>query len=385
PFFLYCLGFLLALFLYSWNWSNIYPVLSFHLIIFLVSSFIPMILAGIILEKNKNSYTNITFISVFSNDLCFILILFLGLLDVLLMGYIPFFNRSIDYRKFGAPVVDVLFNTLSIFFSLLFLQSFLVQKRNRLLIYFFIIIAVQVFLFRRSTIVWISVSALLMLAQYKKKLSLYILALLVISLPLLSYVFGFMGNYRSNITHEEYNTKLGVSEKFDRTGLSQNHYMTYLYISSPLANLQKNVESEKGFVYKQDYIKFFFYCIAPASLTMRMEKRMNIYPPEPSLITPWLIVGTCFMLSYLTMGWMGMIIMAFYIFTFIVVTLLCIRKWNSFSLIGLSLLSTAASLLIFDNILNRLDIVMMVFLYPLGFHFINKATMKLGKVHKMES
>jgi hypothetical protein len=378
PFFLYCFGFLLALFLYSWNWSSIYPSISLSLIAFLIFSFIPMILAGLFLEYKKSAFRSVPIVPILVNDLVFFLIVLLGLFNVILMGYIPFFERTRDYREFGIPVLDVFFNTFCIFFSLEFLQSFLIQKRKRLLIYFFLIVLIQIFLFRRSTIVWILVSSFFILVQYKKKLPVLILAILLFSIPLFSFGFGLFGNYRSDISRKDSFTELGASQQFENTKLNHAHYLSYLYISSPLANLQKNVESDRGPVKRKDYKNFFFYSISPSSLTLRVENKIGLELPEPLLISSNLIVGTCFLSSYLTMGWTGMIIMVIYIFVFVALTLLCFRKWNSFSVIGLSLLSTTALLLIFDNFLNRLDVILVVFIYPILFHFISCRKWKLN-------
>jgi len=46
PFYMYCAAFALAIFTYSWGWSDIYPGLSSGLIIFLVLSFAIFMIAG---------------------------------------------------------------------------------------------------------------------------------------------------------------------------------------------------------------------------------------------------------------------------------------------------------------------------------------------------
>ena len=108
----------------------------------------------------------------------------------------------------------------------------------------------------------------------------------------------------------------------------------------------------------------------PVSVTIRLEKPLNITPPACNLINPELIVGSLFMISYFTLGWLGMTIMLIFLFVFIVLCLFLIKIWNTFFATTLSILSTTISLLIFSNFLNRLDVILMLFIYPVFFHFV---------------
>jgi hypothetical protein len=146
--------------------------------------------------------------------------------------------------------------------------------------------------------------------------------------------------------------------------------MTYLYISSPLANLQENLDKANGVVEKADFKKFLFYSLIPESFTLRLEKKMDLSPPVCYLITPELIAGSFLMVAFYTLGWTGMIIMFLYLSLFILVCLVLIRKWRTFSSVTITLLSTAVSMLIFSNFLNRMDVILMLFVYPVLFHFI---------------
>ena len=76
------------------------------------------------------------------------------------------------------------------------------------------------------------------------------------------------------------------------------------------------------------------------------------------------------MVSFYTLGWAGMIIMLLFLFAFILLCLLVIKKWDTFSAATYAILSTTITLLIFSNFLNRLDVILMLFVYPVLFHFI---------------
>jgi len=370
PFYLYCIAFSLAIFVYLWGWSEIFPVLSASLIFFFAFSFLLFIFIGYILGKKQFILLNRHSSNPYLNDIIFWLIIFLGFVNVLFMGYLPILDRSHDYREFGIPVIDPVFNTLSIFFSVIFFQSYLENKKKRFLIYVFIILIIQILLFRRSTIVWIITSLSFLFLFYKRKINLLILIAGIICIPLFSYCFGLYGNARSNLTKSIVLNDLGASEAFKKSGISYNHYITYLYVSSPLANLQKNIDESDGFFNNGDIKDFFFYCLLPESITIRLEKPLNLTPPVCNLITPDLIAGSFFMVSFYTMGWPGMIAMLLFLFLFILLCLFLIKKWDIYSVTTFSLLSTAVSLLIFSNFLNRFDVILMLFIYPVLFHFI---------------
>jgi hypothetical protein len=148
--------------------------------------------------------------------------------------------------------------------------------------------------------------------------------------------------------------------------------MTYLYIASPLANLQKNIDQRSNGLKKGDIKDFMFYCLVPESITLRLEKSLQVSKPECYLISPNLIVGTLYMVAYYTLGWTGMIIMFISLSAYILLSLVIIRKYDAFALESYSLLCATVCLLIFSNFLNRLDVILMLFVYPLLFHIITR-------------
>lgn len=370
PFYLYCISFSFAVLVYIWGWCGIYPKLSAGLLIFFLISFAGFIYAGHQFGKKEFNLIFYPVASFYLNDILFSQIIFLGLVNVIYMGYLPVLDHSHNYREFGMPVIDPVFNTLSIFFSVFFFQSFIEQKKKRFLAYVIIIILIHVLLYRRSSVIWIMTSSVFLLLLYKKSISLLAIIVAIICLPILSYCFGVYGNARSNLSKSFVINGLGASEKFKNSGISYNHYMTYLYISSPLANLQENIDKADIELKKNDFKRFLFYCLVPESFTLRLEKQLDLSPPVCYLITPELIAGSFFMVAFYTLGWTGMIIMFLYLCLFIILSLVVMRKWKTFRSVTLSLLSSAVSMLIFSNFLNMLDVILMIFIYPVLFHFI---------------
>jgi hypothetical protein len=149
--------------------------------------------------------------------------------------------------------------------------------------------------------------------------------------------------------------------------------MTYLYISSPLANLQKNISRNDSFLKNRDLKAFIFYALVPSSITVRLEKYLKIAPPDINLISPYLIVGTCFIYGYYTLGWLGMILMILFLLIFFSLGLAFANRYQIFYTTGLAMTSTTSFLMIFSNFINRNDSLILVFLYPAIFHFIYKS------------
>jgi hypothetical protein len=373
PFYIFCASFGLAFIVYFFSWSRIFPPVSPGMIIFFFLSFILFTVTGKFLHYMVHpEMPQLSQVKLHDhmNDIMFFVIITMGIMNVVLMGYIPVFNKSADYLKFGIPVLDPLFNSLSIFFSVFYVQSYLERRKKRYLLYILIIVVFQLLIFRRSAAVWIITSSVFVYFLCRQNIRLLYLFILILILPLISFSFGHYGASRSDLSKPYILNDLGASDRFISSGIDHNHYLTYLYLASPVANLQRNVDEGRGFLNDRNFKEFFFYCIVPYSITSRLEKSLGLSSPEPYLIHPHLIAGTFLMLSYVTIGWAGMITMLIFLLFILLVCLIIIRNLTLFRNTTLSLLATTVSLLIFSNFLNRLDVILMLFIYPVIFHLI---------------
>ena len=387
PFYLYCIAFSFSILIYMLGWSKLYPPLSIGLILFMVISFVLFILVFKLFENRfaiKIKYYHNWKQNLHIVDLFFSLIIALGILNVALMGYIPVFDRSMNYLDFGIPVLDPIFNSMSIFFSVFFFQIYLESKKKRFFIYILVFLVLNLLIFRRSSVIWIITSIVFVYILYRPKVRILYIFILILCMPFFTFTFGLYGSKRSNLTKSYVINELEASDNFKKTGFNYNNYLTYLYISSPLANLQKNINESNGIFNKKEYLDFFLYNLVPQSITIRLEKLLDLSSPECYLIHPHLIVGTFLMISFYTLGWVGMISMLVFLLFFIILSLTIIRKWNIFGISTFCLLSTTVCLLIFSNFLNRLDVILMLLVYPVLFHVIFNIERKLNRVVKFE-
>lgn len=373
PFYIYCATFSLAIFFYSWGWSSLYPEISYPLIIFLLCTSLLSVFIG----KVSGNFRNLNSIKLLRSrnhflflDIIFFLIIFMGILDICLTGYIPFLDRSRNHLDFGFPVLDPIFNSLSIFFSVFFFQTFIESRKKRYIIFFFLIIVFHLLIFRRSAVIWILTASTFLLILNRKQIKTIFLLICFISIPLISFGFGTYGNLRNNLGKSYVINELDASDHFKNSGINANHYLTYLYLSSPLANLQSTVDQGDGFTNNGELRDFLFYCVFPQSLTLHLEKTKKLSEPRYTLIHPHLIVGSFLLLSYSTFGWLGMILMFFFMILYIIACIGVIRRWDTFRLTTYSILATTVSLLTFSNFLNRLDVILILFVYPVIFHYV---------------
>jgi len=369
PFFAYCLAFVFSILLYLMGWSSIYPELTTSLLVFFLLSFIPFIIGGLYLNKHISLNLQDHSVKPLMFDIPFCLLSCLGILIFILGGYVPFFRENYNYKEFGLPVIDTLFYSLSIYLSVFYLSSYLASRSRKLLIYLLVIIVFQILLFNRYTLLWIFISALYLLIINKRSIPPVFLIIGIVLFVIASYCFGLFGNLRSSFSKEYVLNELYASSRFNDLRISHNYYITYLYISSPLANLQENL-NETDQSKNRDLKNYLLYSIFPISITKRVEKPLHISPPEYNLIIPSLTAGTYFMNGCFSYGWTGMVLLEIFFILYILGVLAIIPHNSPFFIISIVLLTTTASLLIFDNFLTRMDVILNLFIYPFIFHHL---------------
>ena len=281
-----------------------------------------------------------------------------------------FLKQDFKYREYGVSILDPIYYSLSVFISVYYLLSYFKKGKVKFLIYLIVIILFQILLYRRYTLVWIFFSSLFLFIFIKQKIPAYLIIFGLVLLVLSSLLFGFFGNKRSNFDKDYILNEFGANSKFNELNISYHHFLTYLYISSPLANLQKNIDIRNDSISHNDIKSFAFYSIIPSSLTTRIEEYLKISPPECNLISPNLLVGSYYMIGYYLLGWFGMIILTLFLLVCLSVSILLVPGSSPFFPISLCLASTAAVLMIFDNFLIRSDVILMLFIYPLVSHLV---------------
>lgn len=366
PFYLYCLTVLIIIILYSFNWSNIYPKLSIYTYIFLISTILISFFVGrIIDEKLDNRYLNVkneklnlkksTLVVVVGFIIEFIYARCIPLVEILIL------KSNFNYLTYtGIPTIHVLLVTFNSFIAIYAFYRYLIDKERETLYLFLINLLPSMLIFNRGMLTMILLSCVSTYVltvmngfiNKKKLLMLSILGLIFL------YCFGIFGNIRSNrehyignnITNSQYIMMVGdASPTFRESIIPKPFFWGYIYITSPLANLENTIQNtdENVNINGDNVNNLLFNSLLPDFIS----NDFNIEPKEPNLITHALTVCTMFVQPYLSLGWFGMIIMFLYWLFIIIAYRLIVPSNSNFYIVGLSILNTITMFNLFDNMI----------------------------------
>jgi hypothetical protein len=382
PYYIYILTFGTALFVYQLGWSDLYPTLSLELFLFLIMTFVICLFIGNKIYKPivKNFYS-IQYNTTVANTSYFILVLW-GIEFIYNKG-IPLFlittqGVEYDYTSFGIPSLHVFVSTFSSFLIVYTFHLYVSSKNKKVLTLFFINNIPQILLFSRGAVLINIVSCLFIYLLSIKDLlnfnrSLKIFANIMVSLSLLLFLFGSAGNIRSEnayVGRENIILEIGgATQSFRDSFVPPEFLWAYLYISSPLANLQATINTTKddGNLITIDKIFSFVNSeIFPDFISKRTNELYNHKITGAVLIDPALTVSTVYARSYSVLSWIGMFLMALFIFAFPIFYNSLLKEQNPFNLTGIAILQSLYVFSIFDNMFIFSGLSMQL-IYPLIF------------------
>lgn len=373
PFFYYGLSFLLSFLIYGLGWSDLYEDLSNDLVFFILVTTILSLLIGFIISNiikiksiDKNvmlSYKNIKLIN-------FVYIA-MATLEYAYSGGIPLVNyalgRSFNYQEFGIPTLHVFFAVYMAVINLTFFYRYLITKDKKYLPIIFFSFFYYISIFSRASlfieIMCMALIYLFLFGSFRKILYISISSIFFL------YVFGVMGNYRMaalGYDNEDGILVLGkASQTFQNSYVPTEFFWSYLYLSSPLANLNYQ---DKRFLESDRSISAFFY---NNILIDTVSKRIASKKIEDKLIDESLNVSTMYGGSIQTYGYEGIsIFYIYYMLTCVLLILFCPRK---FLPIMLTLLCILSFFSIFTNFLRLSGFILQpIFVLVLGRITINR-------------
>ena len=333
PLLIYALSFLLVFITYSFEWSEFYPKLSFELGLFLFFSIIISIIFGIFINKVINSqYLNIS-IRLKSYKLIIFFIYLCFVLEIWYSGGVPIVgiiiqDTMVNYMEFGIPTFHVFFIILKGSYELLLYYSYILQNEKKYLYGFLILGLIDVFIVNRANVLFTLISVTVIFLDLRKKsvINMKLLSYIVIITIFVLYLFGVMGNYRSSVAFgNEYNNdfiyNIGqASNVFRESIIPGEFFWAYLYISSPLANLQHTVSSVQ--LSDIDYLCDINSIVAtlgygglPDFISKRFMPLLGYSSPISELLEENLNVCTMYNSSFYLAGYIG-VILHYFIFLF---------------------------------------------------------------------
>jgi oligosaccharide repeat unit polymerase len=388
PYTFYIVGFGFSLVIYQLGWSEIYPPLRPGLLGFLIASIVAHFFFSRRWAKNENTKSDADFVAQPKLNPRFVTVFlyFLWLADFLYEGGIPLIkmllNVPYDYKKFGLPSVHVFNVTFTSFYSIYLLYLFLVSKKKEYLFLYLINMVSAILISSRSMFVFnLSSSFFLYLLCLKKipyKRLLFIVPLVVIFF----YFFGVAGtarvSYESKTSYDR-NSFLDNGRAtigFRNSSIPKEFFWPYIYISSPMANLQTNINTYPiRPITPRRVLEYINNEWIYESFSKRVNRLLCSERENENIIKDPFNVSTVYSRSYSYLGWPGIIAMGL----FVLIIPGAYRKLianNPYQLIAIAILCTTYLFMTYDNTIRFMGLGFQL-VYPLVFPFFENAFSKI--------
>ena len=281
-------------------------------------------------------------------------------LDFLYEGGIPLvkilLNQPYNYRLFGFPSVHVFTVTFGSFFTV-YLFALYVSTRKRLyLVLYFINLCAALLIYSRAMLVFNIVSSVFVYFLSSPNISLKLTVLLIVGVACLGYIFGLLGSLRVSFEAKKtYDSELFLNigeatPAFRRSIIPKDFFWGYIYLASPVANLQHNINTfsvppfsiSRMMQHINNEMLFDFISKRINHLFGIERESENVLPKKP------FNVSTVYSRSFSYQGMAGMIIMAVFV---LIVPWLYVQflPMNRYSLTGIAILNTIYLFLFYDN------------------------------------
>lgn len=388
PYSSYIVSCCLALAMYWLGWSELYPPISSYLLGFLLLT----VLLHFILSfywKSKNFSVIRPSVSFFNPLATTIFIYALWAADFIHEGGIPLIkillNRPYDYRLFGVPSLHVLAVTFGSFFTV-FLFSLYISTRLRPYLYLYLInLLAALLIYSRAMMMFNLVASAFVYLLCSPSISWRQISAGLIAFILVSYFFGVLGTVRVSFeARKDYDPRLFLdvgqaSETFRSSIVPHEFFWGYIYVSSPLANLQYNINTFQVPPFSFDRLMqhlnnemIFDFISKRVNRIWGVEREQeNSLPQKP------FNVSTVYSRSFSYQGWVGMCLIA----TFVLIVpwiYVQILPVNSYSLCGLAILNTMYLFLMYDNTIRFTGLGLQL-VYPFALPLAEKATVWFQK------
>jgi hypothetical protein len=393
PYILYIISFVLSFLFYLLGWSDLYPEITADTVLFFIVTFLISAYLSFTIKKSPLlRYTKIGHNSIIYRLTALSFVAWIA--DIIYAQSIPLINIvfgiKYSYNEFtGIPTIHVILNGFQIFFCVYLFHLFLSVKNFKILYLYLLNIIPFIIVFSRAALMIITIACLIIYVASKSDQLLsetvkrFIFKILPFALIVL-ILFGSLGNMRSGSQLDDPDNAdeliflvAEANSKFYNSGVPKILFWSYVYISSPLANLQRNIDMSKNrYPNSKDITSFFVNELLPDFMSKRIDEIFELLPTSPHLITPNLTVGTVYAGSAYYLSWMGLIIMAIFIMILPKLYLNLLIKNDGLYIEGIAVLCSMYSLLIFDNMF-KVSGVSMTLVFPLIFsNFLNPQAKK---------
>ena len=369
PFLIYVLSFGTVFFAYQLGWSEVYPDLSWDLLLFFSLTFLYSLLFAIVVlrevrqigQYQTGQLPNITVLFLlagFAADLIYTGIPLLMILD-----------GNLYSTDIGVPTLHVFNVTFGSAFSTIRFADYLYSKRYRYLLeallpnIFFILVV-----YRGPVIIclvsWCFVFFIKNCLSVKRGFLIAATSLLVL------YLFGVVGDIREGAASAI--EQIGKpTVEFRNSGIPPTYLWTYIYLSSPMANLQLTVDADRFEDFEdRGAVEFVVSEILPDFLSRRILPLMGTERVKPEQVSKGLTVSTVYGRAYAIARWLGATLM-FALLTLLIVVYLQLIVRTPYAVPCLALLNTLVVFCAFQNMIAFTGVILQLF-WPLFFYRISR-------------
>jgi hypothetical protein len=362
PYFSYVIAFVFALAAYHLGWSKLFPSLSLSLLVFVAATLFVHAAFSFYWKRNiriiREQGPGLL------NPLWTTLFIYgLWAMDFIYEGGIPLFKimlgQPYDYKQFGVPSLHVFTVTFASFFTVHLFSMFIASRERVYLLLYLVNLAAALLIYSRAMLIFNVVASVFLFFLAGYSFSWKRISMLSAGFILLIYFFGVLGTFRvSAEVKRKYDPQIfmdigSATPRFRNSIVPPEFFWGYIYFSSPLANLQQNINTFDvppfstarlgGFINNEMLLDFISKRVNRVVNAKR--ERENVIPKKP------FNVSTVYSRSYSYMGWSGIILMAIFVLVFPLVYVKLLPT-NPYTLAGIAILNTMYLFLFYDNTLR---------------------------------
>lgn len=383
PYYVFNAGLLIVIGVYSFNLSSLYSNFSLRMIVFFISIIFLFYILGIEFEKQIKYISN-DYEEIWKNKK-YLLGTIISVLGTLLEGLYshgyPLLGHYGNDINYGIPTFHVILTVYISFLTICIFESLLYRSKAKNKLILAIIINLFCLLLALSrlvmVIIFLNFMWLILFKKGKLKFSSRKFFTFIVTIVCFLYLFGILGNYRSNLQINNSNDDLFDSTLIYNVGEAKNDvrdnkylgplFWDYIYISSPLANFQNivNLKSNSENTDEKDIVTQYI----PEIISNKFFPEYTWKSSMQYQVNPILNASTVFFSSYYILGWIGIIFMVLYMSIFPYVYMYLIKKLSpEYSEIAISFLNTIYLLNLFGNMFsNTVTSILLIFPFLASF------------------
>ncbi|MEQ8425426.1 MAG: hypothetical protein RIA63_12000, partial [Cyclobacteriaceae bacterium] len=276
---------------------------------------------------------------------------------------------------FGIPSLHVFIVTFGSFYTVYLFHLYVSTRERHVLIFYFINLFSAVLIYSRAMFVFNIIASLLLLLLSAKTINYKVYILAPFLFLIFSFLFGVIGNLR--VSHEakvKYDNSIFLktgqaTHSIAESSIPKEFFWTYIYTSSSIANLQKNINNADRHVSVTWFLKMVNNEMIFDFISKRINRIFGIPHPGEYTINGSFNVSTVYSVAYSHLGWIGMTIMFCYVLILPVIYLKPNGNGSPFSATGFAILTTMYIFLAYDNTIRFTGLSFQL-VYPLIFSWL---------------